>query len=968
MATQITFKMPDLANNVETIQEATTDPDKKKWAFEVISFEGYEAVSKPYKFVIELRSEHPVTENTINKDATLTIKMSDAESSYNGIITDFSKTGPIKDKVGDKVLSYYKYRAVMLPRFTRLGMHKKSDVFINKGFQDIQTTVLSSEPTIGNGLDKIIYEISNKKKFVPSNDPYNRFAYVCQYEETNLDFLSRLMEREGIYYFFNQVKRDENLIPETDNISGKFIPLSKEEIIFANFRNTTLKRGKNVPDASKPEKKKFQDNPLILDNTNKDGAAQNPNDVYDLTQEQKLLPKQVIIMNYGYEKTNLGDKGIISYSAPVSNEGVGDVKIYGENFVNPDKDKGEDGEFLAKIRAEEIYCRGNIYKGKSTAIPLMPGMEITLNGVSTETSKFFILEVIHKGEQRLQGTAEAETNEPFYVNTFVMIPLSVQFRPERITPRPKIYGTMNAFVGGEKVTANNEKDEKKKEDSKYAQIDKMGRYKVKLPFLAASTGDGNDSVWIRMASPYASADGKTYGMNFPLHKGTEVVLSFRDGDPDQPVITGALFNSGNPNVVTSKEGSDNHTKSIIKSAGGHQIIMNDEEGKKSFGMFCSLGKEEGKEEGSWLWVGNEDSPSFELKSKGSKHEVVCGQEDSIVLGSENWITVGSRMEALLGTSSDFTVGVQFDVDAGATSEVKFGPHLEFGKTTERIKEEDDLLGTNSVTIAAGLSQAEKLIVDGSRKGLTLGVAAFFALAAALSGEAGAYAFPHEEEGSGALKSMYASMFPAMAATVAEGIALGVLAKKLNPKNFHPLSKIELDGNGIKVQTDDTAHEGIKIGIERDDAPLQVPPTKSMQSFIEIKPYHPPQLNPDKDNITINNNKNAVIEMDKGATITIKRVDDQDHDQTKIVLDQNKIEITGPGDTKMTLGANNQIVMKAGNANNSPTITMTGNSIKMEQGDRSFSIDQGSIKMKLGNAELALSSEGVNQQGNFIKLG
>ncbi len=924
MANQLTF----------VIDYNTNDPEKP--VFDVIYFEGRETVSRPYEFTVNLRSETEVVKtNLLSRRATFTIAMDDtttnpvqtASSVYHGIIVAFLK----KDKIG----GYYHYRAIVVPKFSSLGMFRKSDVFIEtplykQGTENIMETLLKEGML--SSQDQLIV-LKSEDKYNSAKDPYNRFAYVCQYEETDLDFLSRLIEREGIYYYFDQapLKRNDKGEPEKDT-NGNYIVLSQEQVVFTDRKDTNLSRANNL---------RYR---FLTDQS----TAPDPNAMHNLSLEQSMLPRKVTIVNYGYEKVSLGDAGVISCSAFVSNDGKedttlqGEIRIYGENFINPNT--GGDGYFLATIRAQEIFCRGSLYSGRSTAVPFMPGMLITLDEGASSGFKgnYFVVEVIHRGQQQLSGMQPINDYPSFYENAFVIIPSGIQFRPQRQTPRPRIYSTMNAIVDGEALSDGKE--------SEYAQIDDKGRYKVKLPFPATSKGAGKGSVWIRMASPYAGAGGKTYGIHFPLHKGAEVIISFRDGDPDQPVISGSLFNSSNANVVKSNStdsSKDNSSQSIIQSAGGHKIIMEDKEGKKSFGMYCSLKGEEG----SWLWVGNEDSPSFELKSKGSKHEVVCGQEDSIVLGAENWITVGSKMEAVLGQSSDFTVGVKFGVEAGAVTEVKFGPHLEFGKTTERIKDEDDLLGTDKVTISAGLSAAEKLIVEGSRTGLTLGVAAFFALAGALAGESGSYVFPHEEEGTGALKSMAVSLGAATASTIAEGIALGVLAKKLNPKNFHPLSKIELDGQGVKIQADSTASHGIKTGVDR---------AGTMSSFIEIKPV----ILTNNDTITISNNKTALIEMDKGDSITIKR-DTGNASGAKVFVNNDRVEIAKGGGGGNVLVDGNSATMTYGQGNQ---IKFTNGLCKMEQGGKSISIDQGSIKMKLDANEVVLSSAAIEAKGNFIKLG
>ncbi|WNV03604.1 phage baseplate assembly protein V [Candidatus Methylospira mobilis] len=106
-----------------------------------------------------------------------------------------------------------------------------------------------------------------------------------------------------------------------------------------------------------------------------------------------------------------------------------------------------------------------------------------------------------------------------------------------------------------------------------AELNQYGEYKVQVPFFMTQKAAYHGSAWIRMATPYAGSD---HGMHFPLLKGTEVLLSFVNGDPDQPVIMGAVPNSINPNVVTNA----NQKQSRIRTAGGNEITLHDEEGKQ----------------------------------------------------------------------------------------------------------------------------------------------------------------------------------------------------------------------------------------------------------------------------------------------------------------------------------------------------------------------------------------------------
>lgn len=898
-----------------TVDYKANDPEKP--LFDVISFEGREAISIPYTFKIALRSKTDAKDTIfINKRATLGIIMDDTEakpvkeasSAYRGVIASFSR----KDKIGD----YYHYDAVIVPRFAFLGLFKKSDIFIDTplytdGGDSIMGALLKEGGFAG---EEYHISLKNTGKYAPYKDPYNRYAYVCQYEETDLDFMSRLMEREGIYYYFEQpaLKKDTN---------GDYTALSTEQSVFTDTKDIGITRNRKL-------RYRFLPNQSV---------APDPNAVNSISLEQKMLPGKVTIMNYDYEKASLDDKGVISCSAFVSKDNSedktlqGEVRIYGENFVNPDK--GGDGDFLATIRAQEIFCQGSIYSGRSTAVPLMPGMKVTLDESASASFKgdYLITEVTHHGQQQLPGMDPLKYYPPFYGNEFTMIRSDVQFRPKRITPGPKIYGTLNAVVDGDA-------------ESEYAQMDDKGRYKVKFPFLSKSKDQGKGSVWIRMSSPYAGASDKTYGIHFPLHKGAEVALAFRDGNPDQPFISGALFNSQNKNVVTNS----NSSQGIIKSAGGHKLVMEDKEGQKSIGLFCS----HGGDEGTWFWAGNESSPTWDFKTKGNKHEVICGQEDSVVLGAENYITVGSNMEAIVGNANELILAQKFVAELAGSIEFKGGHHIEFGKETERIKDSEELVGIQKVSLGAGLDPGEKAAMGTARKAIYGGIAALGAALSAGAGNVAASAYPHEEEGAKALPTLGVTMAGILGGIIAQVVALNRMVNNLKTELLHPVSEIALDGSGIEISTKDTAREGTTIGVKRGD---------EFSSSLKIKAG----LQRGADRITLINNEHAKIEMIDGDSITIMQ-DTGNNDGTKIFMDNDKVEIQkGSRRGKITI-KNDSIVAGFGMGNGQVTIKQ--DLCRIEQAGKSISIDQNNIKMKFGGNELTLSPAAIEQNGTFIKLG
>ena len=173
--------------------------------------------------------------------------------------------------------------------------------------------------------------------------------------------------------------------------------------------------------------------------------------------------------------------------------------------------------------------------------------------------KYLALTVDHEGSQG-SGQIGTKEEQPTYMVRVEAIPEGVQYRPARLTPIPRIYGTEMGIIDGE-------------QDSTYAQIDSHGRYKVQVYFDEADPRNGKASMWVRMLQPHG---GPNEGFHFPLRKSTEVMLVFLGGDPDRPVIAGVVPNAHTPSPVT--EG--NATHNVIHTGGGSRIEIEDSDGSQ----------------------------------------------------------------------------------------------------------------------------------------------------------------------------------------------------------------------------------------------------------------------------------------------------------------------------------------------------------------------------------------------------
>ncbi len=266
----------------------------------------------------------------------------------------------------------------------------------------------------------------------------------------------------------------------------------------------------------------------------------------------------VKLRDYDYAKPSLDVKGKADGSA----SGQAEVSRFGERFFTPD-----DGNRLARVRAESLLSREETYEATGNASMLRAGyvFELDQHPRSGFNKKYLVTRIEHFGVEQAGVSAEyrelceIDSDEVYRVEVEA-IDATVHYRREHATPWPRVASEELATIDGEA-------------DSEYAQLDADGRYLVRFLFDENASDDAHASTRVRMMQPHG---GNPEGFHFPLRKGTEVVITFLGGDPDRPVIAGVVPNAHNPSPITSK----NHTRNILITGGRNKIEMEDLDGKQ----------------------------------------------------------------------------------------------------------------------------------------------------------------------------------------------------------------------------------------------------------------------------------------------------------------------------------------------------------------------------------------------------
>ncbi len=474
----------------------------------VAGFRGTEGISRPYEIEIFLlvgaEGQGLDLADVVGARARLEIGHDGGRPpfAFHGVLASFE----LLHELDERSL----FRATLVPQLWLLTRTRHSRIFTDRSIPEILAEVLEGS---GFGKDDYVLRLTAR---------YAAEEHVCQYQESNLDFISRWMEREGMYYSFEQDERGERLVIGDDKaLQGR---LDDRPVRFFPLAGRDATSGEAL---------------------------------HTFTCRHQVLPGSVRLRDYDYGRPTLD----VSGSAPVSRAGFGEVSVHGGRFFSP-----EDGQRLARIRAEELAARQVVYRGAGTAPSLRAGFFFALvdHPRAAFDREYLVIAAEHCCNQaistpELQALTGIERSELYRVEVEA-IPASVQFRPESRTPWPRIYGSENGTICGPA-------------ESEYAQIDDAGRYHVRFKFDESGLQDGKASTWVRMMQPHG---GGVEGFHFPLRKGTEVIFTFLGGDPDRPVIAGVVPNAHTPSPVTK----GNHTLNVIQTGGRNRIEFEDEEGRE----------------------------------------------------------------------------------------------------------------------------------------------------------------------------------------------------------------------------------------------------------------------------------------------------------------------------------------------------------------------------------------------------
>ena len=313
---------------------------------------------------------------------------------------------------------------------------------------------------------------------------YRVWDYCVQYQESSLDFISRLMELEGIAYYFSH-EADKHTLVLTD-AATQHQPFSGYEVI---------------PYHQTPS-----------------GGSTDEEGISQWALEDSVTPGIYSLDDYDFRKPNAW---LFQAQQNPASPKPGSIDVY--DWPGRFVETGH-AEFYARIRQERWQVEHQQIQATATAAGIAPGHTFTLTNAPffSDNGEYLVTAVGYHFEENRYASGEGET---IHRTDFTVIPASVSYRPAQSTAWPRTYGPQTAKVVGPQGES--------------IWTDKYGRVKVKFHWDRLAKGDDTSSCWVRVSSAWA---GQGYGGVQIPRVGDEVVVDFINGDPDRPIITGRVYN------------------------------------------------------------------------------------------------------------------------------------------------------------------------------------------------------------------------------------------------------------------------------------------------------------------------------------------------------------------------------------------------------------------------------------------
>ena len=609
-------------------------------------FSGTEALSQDYHYTMTVLSEDASIDGNalIGKRISVTYLDEDGRSRhFNGFVSCFEYNQQVEEPV--KATSY---SIEMVPWLWFLRHNSDCQIF--------------QEMTAPDIIKQIFQELGYTDFRQELTESYPTREYCVQYRESDFNFVTRLMEEEGIFFYFEHTK-DKHTLVLCDSPAG-YYGLEETEVCYTPVGQTRVKQ------------------------------LTSWRHVYE------FRPGKIAQKDYNFKKPT--DGLVTDQTSRVSFEGSSNLEVY--EYPGRYDESGK-GDRLTKVRMEELEAEHDHVVGSGFYLNFAPGgkFDVDKHSRKAEEGRSYALVEVHT-EFRSNLGFDSHGGDDFQ-NDFKCIPAETAFRPPRSTPKPIVEGPQTAIVTT---------------DGQEIVVDEHARVKVQFHWDRYGQKDVNSSCWIRVSQVHA---GKGWGMIDIPRQHEEVIVSFLNGDPDRPIITGRVYNGDNQppfglkgagNNSKNKTRRGNSTKSY-ETDGFNEMTMDDTAGEEQIRIHAQynmnttvlndqtldvtndrtnfIGNNESIEiindqsvkvdNNQEIRVGVDQSTfvggnyllsvaDFLDSECGASHSFVIGQDSEAMIGQNSSEQIGMKKEITAGTDVKISAGMKVTIEAGATVEFKCG--------------------------------------------------------------------------------------------------------------------------------------------------------------------------------------------------------------------------------------------------------------------------------------------------------
>ncbi|WIE50474.1 type VI secretion system tip protein VgrG [Pseudomonas sp. GM17] len=578
---------------------------------QVLSFEGIEGISQPFRFDLELVSENPDLdlETLLHKQAFLAF---DPQGS--GIHGQIYRVAQ-----GDAGKRLTRYQVSLVPQLAYLEHRTNQRIYQQLSAPKIIALILEEHGIQGNAYR---FQLGTP---CPERD------YCVQYDETDLHFIQRLCEEEGLHYHFQHSPQ------------GHLLVFGDDQTVFPKLgQPTAYIQGSGM----------VADEPVIKG--------------FNLRLETRT--RRTTRRDYDFEKPRLQLEAAYK---PETDSEEPDLEDY--DYPGRFTDRAR-GKFLSQRALERHRADYQQAEGWGDQTRLVSGhfLELSEHPRSEWNDLWLLTHIVHEGKQPqvLEESVTSDTTDnkddfhQGYRNRFLATPWQVFYRPALNHPKPRVLGSQTAVVTGPK--------------GEEIHCDQYGRVKVQFHWDREGKADDKTSCWLRVSSSWA---GDRYGALVIPRIGMEVLVTFLEGDPDQPLITGCLYHKEHPVPYALPA---NKTRTVFKSmsspggAGFNELRIEDKKGAEQIFIHAQRDWDENIEHDQKIRIGHERHDTVVKNTytelKAEEHRITHADRKTETKVDDH-LTVGENQHIKLGTAQLTKAGQEIHLKAGAKMVIEAGSEL-----------------------------------------------------------------------------------------------------------------------------------------------------------------------------------------------------------------------------------------------------------------------------------------------------